>query len=52
MGFGHDEFARKTVWFGSWLTGAMVIAFRSCGDAECIRERDKMLAEFGEEPWS
>lgn len=51
MGFGHDEFARKTIWFGSWLTGVVVIAYASCGDEECIRYRDEMLEEMGEEPW-
>lgn len=51
MGFGHDEFARLTIWFGSWLTGVVVIAYRHCGEAECIRERDKMLEELGEPPW-
>lgn len=51
MGFGHDEFARKTIWFGSWLTGVIVIAYANCGEQECVIERDKMLAELGEEPW-
>lgn len=44
-GFGHDEYARKTVWLGSWLTGAVVIAYRQCGDPECITERDQMIRD-------
>ena len=51
MGFSHAEFARKTIWFGSWLTGVIVIAYADCGDEECIRYRDEMLEELGEEPW-
>jgi len=45
VGFGHDEFARKTVWFGSWLTGAVVIAYRACGELECEQDRDRMIRE-------
>ena len=46
-----NEQGRPMIWFGSWLTGVIVIAYASCGDEECVRERDKMLAELGEEPW-
>lgn len=46
MGLGHDEFARKTVWFGSWLTGAVVIAYQDCGEQECYDYRDKMIRGY------
>jgi hypothetical protein len=45
VGIGHDEFARRTVWLGSWLTGAVVIAYRACGDPECEADRDRMIRE-------
>lgn len=48
-GLGHDEFARKTVWFGSWLTGVVVIAYRHCGDPECVTERERMIRDFAED---
>jgi hypothetical protein len=48
-GTGHDEFARKTVWFGSWLTGVVVIAYRNCGEPECVTERGRMIREFQED---
>lgn len=48
---GHDEFARKTLVVGWAITGQVVVALGWCGDEECIRDRDAMLRELGEEPW-
>lgn len=48
---GHDEFARKNVVIGWGVTGQVVITTGPCGDEECVRDRDKMLAELGEAPW-
>lgn len=41
VGFGHDEYARKTIVLGWTITGRAIIALWDCGDVECHDDRVK-----------
>ena len=42
---GHDEYARRTLVIGWTVTGRIVIAYRGCGDPECVADMYQWMAD-------